>query len=79
MEALDARAVEEDLEFGARQWQPFDVMRQELERNGGARLPVRRNLVEIGPDRGLDKVPEAAQDAILIEACNLGKTGIDFG
>jgi hypothetical protein len=35
------------------------------------------DLVEIGADRPLDRIDEAAQDAVLVEALNLPQRGLD--
>ena len=66
--ALGARRVDEDLEARARQRQPGQLLRVELERQVGLARAVGVALEEVGAQHRPHDVEEAAQDAVLVEA-----------
>ena len=77
MDAFDARRVDEDLVERARQRHAVDLAGGELERDRAARVPVGTDLEEVGAQRRVDQVDEAAQDAVLVEAGDVGERGFD--
>ncbi len=78
VQALDAGRIHEDLEERPRQRHAGDLGAGELERGRLARSPIRPGLEEIGPDRGLDQVDEAPQDAVVVEAGDGGERRLDL-
>ena len=79
MHALDARRIDEDLVERSRQRQAVELAARELDGDELLRLPVGVDLIEIGADRRLHRVDEAAQDAVLVEAFDLRQRGFDRG
>ena len=68
MNALDARRIDENLVQRPRQRHGVELAARKLHRDEFLRLPVVIELIEVGADRALHRVDEAAQDAILVEA-----------
>ena len=76
---FDAGRIDEDLVERPRQRQAFHLGAFELERDGLARQPVALELEEVGADRRLDEVDEAAQDAVVVEAGDVLQLLLDGG
>ena len=77
MHALDARGIDKDFVQRPRQRHGVELAARKLHRNELLRPFVAVELIEIGADRGLHRVDEAAQDAILVEAVDRLQRGFD--
>src|SRR5262249_8297439 len=75
--ALDPRRINEDLVTRARQRHGVEPAACKLDGDELLRLPAGVDLVEIGADRRLDRVDEAAQDAVLVEALHPAERSFD--
>ena len=67
MNALHARAVDEDLDQWPGRRQLVDGAAVDLYRNPVLRRPIRGGLPEIGPQGAADGIEEAPQDTVLVE------------
>src|SRR5262249_13340862 len=67
--AFDPGRIDEDLIARSRQRHGVKRAACKLDGDELLRLPAGVDLVEIGADRRLDRIDEAAQDAVLVEAC----------
>ena len=79
MHAFDTRRIDENLIQRPRQRHIVELAARELDRDQFLRLAVVIKLIEVGADRGLHRVDEAAQDAILVEAVDCLQRGLDRG
>ena len=79
VDALDARAVDEDLAEGARQGQLFEIARIQLERDVGLVAALGVGLEEVGPEGRLDHVEEAPDDPVLVQVADRFQQGLDLG
>ncbi len=76
--ALDARRVDEDLEQRPGQRHSHDFRAGELETDRVARASFLSHLEEVRTQGRFDKVHEAAQDPILVEAGDTGQCSLDL-
>ena len=79
MHGLDPRRIHEDFVERTRQRRGIEHAACELDGDELLRLPLGVDLVEIGADRRLHGIDEAAQDAVLVEALDRLQRRFDGG
>src|SRR5262249_56832892 len=77
MHAFDPGRINEDLVERPRQRHGVKPAARKLDGDEVLRVSTGVDLVEVGADRRLDRIDEATQDAVLVEALHASQRGLD--